>query len=135
MDMPKTLLAASAFAIALGLPGLVGAQDVDEALAAEGERVFRQCQACHMVGPDAQARVGPPLTGVVGRTAGTVEGFRYSDAMVEAGANGLVWTEEELNTYLENPREKVEGTTMVFPGLRQEEQRLAVVEYIKQQSQ
>ena len=131
MEMPKRLLAASAVAMSLGMPGLAPAQEIDEALAAEGERVFRQCQACHQVGPDAQNRVGPALTGVVGRTAGTLEGFRYSDAMVEAGQNGLVWTEEELETFLENPREHVPGTSMAFAGLRQPEQRDAVVEYIK----
>jgi cytochrome c2 len=135
MEMPKRLLAACAVALGVGLPGLALAQEVDEELAAQGETVFRQCQACHQVGPDAQNRVGPVLTGVVGRTAGTYEGFRYSSAMQEAGQSGLVWTEEELDVYLENPRQKVQGTNMAFAGLRQEDQRLAVIEYIEQQSQ
>lgn len=135
MDMPRNNLLAAAFAVALGLPGLAGAQDVDEELAAEGERIFRQCQACHQIGPDARSLVGPVLTGVIGRTAGTLEGFRFSDAMVEQGQNGLVWNEEELNAYLESPREHTPGGSMVFPGLRQEEQRLAVIEFIKLNSQ
>jgi cytochrome c len=136
MDMPNRILAALTLAVSLGGLSAVpaSAQEVDEALAAEGESVFRRCQACHQVGPDAQARVGPPLTGVVGREAASLEDFNYSEAMQEVGANGLVWTEEELNSYLEAPRDKVPGTTMVFPGLPNEEDRLAVIEYIKQQS-
>jgi cytochrome c2 len=130
--MPKKLLAASAVALSFALtPGSAGAQDIDEALAAEGERVWRQCQACHQVGEGAANRVGPHLNGVIGRTAGSLEGFRYSSAMVEAGEGGLVWEEETLEAYLENPRQKVPGTSMAFAGLRQAEQRDAVVEYIK----
>jgi cytochrome c2 len=133
MEMPKKLLAASALALSLGvLPaGLAGAQEIDEALAAEGERVWRQCQACHQIGDGAQNRVGPHLNGVLGRTAGTLDGFRYSSAMVAAGEEGLVWDEPTLEAYLENPRAKVAGTSMSFAGLRQAEQRDAVVEYIK----
>jgi cytochrome c2 len=67
----------------------------------------------------------------MGRQAGSLEGFRYSDAMVQAGEEGLVWDEPTLEDYLENPRAKVPGTSMAFAGLRQEEQRNAVVEYIK----
>lgn len=136
MEMPYRILAALALAVSIGGVGALpaAAQEVDEELAEEGESVFRRCQACHMVGPDAQNRVGPILTGVVGRQAGTVEDFNYSDAMVEAGENGLVWTEEELSAYLEAPRQAVSGTNMAFAGLRSEEDRAAVIEYIKQQS-
>jgi len=105
----------------------------DEALIAEGANVFKRCAACHQIGPDAQNRVGPQLTNVIGRTAGTVEGFRYSKGMVEAGEGGLVWTEEVLEHYLENPRADVKGTTMAFAGLKKEEDRKAVVAYIVSQ--
>lgn len=76
---------------------------------AAGEREWRQCRSCHMiVAPDGETiqrggRVGPNLYGVVGRQAGTVEGFRYSASLVEAGAAGLVWDEASLAEYLENP--------------------------------
>lgn len=76
---------------------------------AAGEREWRQCRACHMiVAPDGDTiqrggRVGPNLHGVVGRQAGTVEGFRYSASLVAAGDAGLVWDEETLTAYLENP--------------------------------
>jgi cytochrome c len=128
--MPKKLLAIATLALTLGA-GIASAQEVDAELAAEGERVFRQCQACHQIGDGAQNRVGPMLTGVIGRTAGSLEGFRYSDAMVAKGEEGLVWDEDTLAPYLENPRQYVEGTNMAFAGLRQEEQRAAVIEYIK----
>lgn len=129
--MLTKLLAAGAMAFAGLAAAPAFAQDAD--LAAEGESVFRRCAACHQVGPDAVNRVGPELTDVIGRTAGTVEDFRYSDAMIEAGEGGLVWDEASLDTYLENPKGLVEGTKMVFPGLRDEADRLAVIEYIKSQ--
>ncbi|ETW12246.1 cytochrome c2 [Roseivivax marinus] len=100
-----------------------------------GEQVFRKCQACHMVGEDAQNRVGPTLNGVVGRTAGTLEGFNYSDAMVAKGEEGLVWNPETLAAYLENPRGYVEGTKMSFAGLRKEEERANVIAYLAQYSE
>ena len=55
---------------------------------------------------------------MIGRTAGTGEGFNYSDAMVEAGEGGLVWNDETLHAYLENPKAMVPGTKMVFAGLK-----------------
>lgn len=79
--------------------------------AAAGEQVFRQCQTCHAV-VDAdgnalagrpQVRTGPNLYGVAGRTAGTVEEFRYSDAMVAAGEAGLVWDEASFVAYVQDP--------------------------------
>jgi cytochrome c2 len=129
MEMPSRLLAAGALALLMAAPA--GAQEIDEELAAQGERVWRQCQACHQVGEGAQNRVGPHLNGVIGRQAGSLEGFRYSGAMVEAGEGGLVWEEQALEDYLENPRAKVPGTSMAFAGLRNPDDRDAVVEYIK----
>ena len=99
-------------------------------LVAEGEDVFKRCAACHQVGEGAENRVGPHLNGVIGRTAGTLEGFSYSDAMVEAGAGGLVWDEATLSEYLENPRAMVKGTKMAFAGLRDDADRAAVIAYI-----
>ncbi len=76
---------------------------------AAGERLWRQCQACHMItAPDGTViqrgqRTGPNLYGVVGRTAGTYPDFRYSPAMVAAGEAGLVWDEESFVAYTTNP--------------------------------
>ena len=95
-----------------------------------GARVFRKCQACHAVGEDAQDKVGPVLNGIVGRTAGAREDFAYSDAMAEAGADGLVWTPEELGAFLERPRQHLPGTKMAFAGLRKEDERADVIAYL-----
>lgn len=78
--------------------------------AAAGEALFNQCAACHVVKDDAgetlagrSARTGPNLYGVGGRTAGSVDGFRYSKSMTEAGEAGLVWTEESFVAYAQDP--------------------------------
>ena len=95
--IPVTLAAA-----ALAAPAFAGDP-------AAGERMWRQCQACHMiVSPDGETiqrgqRTGPNLYGVVGREAGAVEDFRYSPAMQAAGEAGLVWDLESFTAYVENP--------------------------------
>lgn len=104
----------------------------DAELAEAGEKVFKKCQACHQVGDSAKNRTGPLLNGVVGREAGAVEKFRYSRAMKKAAAEGLVWNQETLGWYLEAPRKYMKGTKMSFKGLRDEDDRSAVIEYLKQ---
>jgi cytochrome c len=118
---------------AIALAGLLAApalaQDAD--LVAHGEKVFKRCAVCHKIGDGAANAAGPSLEGVIGRTAGTGEGFAYSDAMVEAGAGGLVWNDETLSEYLTNPKAMVKGTKMVFAGLKSEDDRSAVIAYIE----
>ena len=99
--------------------------------AEKGERVFKKCQACHQLGEDAQNRVGPILNGIIDRQAGTVDDFKYSTAMVEAGEGGLVWTHENIAEYLKNPREFIPGNKMTFPGLRKEDDIENVLAYIE----
>ncbi len=106
------------------------ASAVDPALVAAGEAAFRQCSTCHQVGEDAANRVGPHLNGVIGRTAGTIEGFRYSSVMAEAGAGGLVWTAETLHDFLLKPRDYMRGTKMSFNGFRDEADIAAVTAYL-----
>jgi cytochrome c len=101
------------------------AQDVEA-----GAAVFRKCSACHAA-EAATNKVGPHLLGLFGRTAGTVEGFNYSKAMVEAGAGGLVWDEAALAEYLAAPRVKVPGGKMAFPGLKKPEDIQNVIAYLK----
>ncbi|MFP3921568.1 MAG: c-type cytochrome [Dichotomicrobium sp.] len=96
-----------------------------------GENFFRRCQACHMVGEDVQSRVGPPLNDLFGRQAGTWEGFNYSSAMTEAGENGLVWNDESVSAYLEDPKGYIPGNKMAFPGVRKAEDRQNVIAYLK----
>ena len=104
----------------------------DPELAEAGEKVFKKCQACHQVGEGAKNRTGPLLNGVVGREAGAVEKFRYSKAMQKAAAEGLIWTQETLGWYLESPRKYMKGTKMSFKGLRDDDDRASVIEYLKQ---
>jgi cytochrome c len=99
--------------------------------AAAGEKVFAKCKACHVADEDKN-KIGPSLHGLIGRTAGTHEGFKYSPAMVAAGAGGLVWDEAHLKDYLHDPKAKVPGTKMAFPGLKSDDDIANVVAYLKQ---
>lgn len=103
---------------------------VDPALAAEGEKLFRQCAACHQVGEGAKNRVGPALNGIVGAPAAAVNGFRYSNALVAKGEEGLVWSPEALAAFLEKPRDYVPGTKMTFAGLRNPDDAAAITAYL-----
>src|SRR4029079_2217221 len=100
---------------AFGIAGSAVAQEGDPK---EGAEVFKKCRACHDVGPDAKNKVGPVLNDIVGRKAGTIEGFAYSEANKASGAKGLVWTEDVLLKYLENPLTYMPGTKMAFAGLK-----------------
>ena len=101
--------------------------------AAAGEAVFKKCAICHVVDKDAN-KVGPSLHGVFGRTAGTHADFKYSAAMVDAGKAGLVWDATTLRDYLHNPKAKVKGTKMVFPGLKDDNDITNLLAYLKQYS-
>ncbi len=94
--------------------------------ATAGAKVFNRCKQCHVLEP-GQNRQGPSLYGILGRTAGTIEGFNYSKANSESG---IVWTSEIMFEYLENPRKYMPGTRMAFVGLRQAQQRADVIAYI-----
>ncbi len=85
---------------------------------------FNQCKACHVIGKNG---VGPNLAGVFGRKAGTVDGFKYSDAMKAAPA----WDEAALTKYLTDPKGTVPGNKMVFAGIKKPEDLAAVVAYLK----
>ena len=91
-----------------------------------GEALFARCAACHSLEP-GQNNVGPTLHAIVGRAAGSVAGFRYSDANANAD---LVWSEENLFEYLEAPRAFMPGTYMVFPGLRDPQERADLIAYL-----
>jgi len=102
----------------------------DPELVAAGEKVFKKCAACHKVGDGAKNAVGPVLNGIVGRPAGTVEGFKYSKPMLEAGAGGLVWTHEELTAYLTDPKGYLPKNKMSFAGLKKDSDLEAVIAYL-----
>jgi len=95
-----------------------------------GRRVFTKCMSCHVVA-EGQNRVGPSLYNIIGREAGSIEGFRYSDANANSG---ITWTEPVMFAYLEKPQEFIRGTTMAFPGLPSAQERADVIAYIKRES-
>lgn len=99
--------------------------------AERGEMVFKKCRSCHEVGTFAKAKVGPPLNDLIGRVAGSHANVKYSKAMVAAGKDGLVWTEEVLDQYLTRPRDIVPKTNMTFRGLKKPEDRADVIAYLK----
>jgi cytochrome c len=118
-------LSAIAATVALGASAVL-AQDADN-----GAEVFKRCRACHDVGETAKNKVGPILNGIVGRKAGTIEGFNYSDANKKAGAEGWVWTEEKMMDYLLNPRAAMPGNKMAYAGLKDEQDRKDLIAYLK----
>ncbi|MBC7145824.1 MAG: c-type cytochrome [Thioclava marina] len=105
----------------------------DPELVAAGEKVFKKCKACHQVGEGASNKVGPVLNGLIGRTAGTVDGFKYSKSMKEHGENGLVWNEETVEAYLADPKGYIPKNKMSFAGLKKSEDVKAVLAYIESQ--
>jgi cytochrome c len=108
----------------LAAPGVALAQDADA-----GAQVFAKCRVCHQVGETAKIGVGPVLNGVVGRKAGSYPGYTYSAANKESG---ITWDEPTLKEYLKNPRAKVPGTKMIFPGLKDDQDISNVIAYLKQ---
>lgn len=76
-------------------------------------------------------RFGPTLKGVVGRRAGSVPDFKYSQAMKDAGAAGLVWDDAALAAFLSSPKRKVPGTSMRFFGLWTQSEIDDVIAYLK----
>ncbi|WP_223861625.1 c-type cytochrome [Geminicoccus harenae] len=113
----------AAVALALVWGNAAQAQD-----AAAGEKTFKRfCAVCHTVEPDKN-RVGPTLHGVYGRTAGSVENFRYSDAMKETG---WTWDQEHLDTYLANPKQAIPGNKMIFAGVKKDEDRANLIAYLE----
>ena len=97
---------------------------------AKGEKVFKKCKACHAVGADAKNKTGPQLNGILGRAAGTVDGFKYSKALMAAAEAGLTWTVEDLDAFLQKPKAFLKGTKMSFAGLKRENQRQDVIKFL-----
>ena len=102
---------------------------------ARGELVFQRCFACHSVVAGEEGLPGPNLRGVIGRRAGTQPGFRFSPALIEAGARGLVWTPAALDAYLADPARFLPDTEMAMPGLPAADDRRDVIDYLQQSSQ
>lgn len=96
---------------------------------AAGELVFKKCAVCHAIGPGATNKVGPELNGVIGRKAGSVPGYNYSQANK---SSGITWDEPTFSKYIADPRGVVPGTKMTFPGLKAEADITNLIAYLKQ---
>ncbi len=116
--------------LGLGI-GLVESPLARAADPAAGVDLFKKCRACHLVGDNARHAVGPALNSIVGRKAGSAEGYVYSDNLRELGQSGLTWTEEQLGRYLENPKAVVPKGKMAFPGIADPEDRADLIAYLK----
>lgn len=122
-DMKKFAIAAAALFAVTSLAHAEGD-------AAKGEKVFKKCKACHEVGEGAKNKVGPMLTGVVGRPIASVEGYKYGDDLAAKSSMGA-WTEELLFQYLEDPKAFVEGKSKMTFNLKKEDDRHDVIAYLK----
>lgn len=101
--------------------------------AAQGAKVFRKCKACHVV-DEEKNRVGPHLVNIIDRPIGQLEGFKFSKAMVEFGADGKVWDIETLTLYLKRPKDLIPGTKMAFVGIRKDAEMEDLLAYLQDPS-
>lgn len=115
------LPAAAAFSLLLAFSAQ--AQDAEA-----GKTVFNQCRACHQVGEGAKNLVGPQLNGLLGRKAGTIEGYNYSDANKNSGK---LWDEAFFATYIKDPKAAIPGTKMVYAGLKDDKKIADLLAYLK----
>ena len=109
--MRRLVLATILFAGGLGC---AQAQD-----AAAGQKVFLVCKTCHQAGDTAKNAVGPVLNGLFGRKSGSVEGFSYTAANKNSG---ITWDKTVFLDYIKDPRAKIPGTKMIFPGIKNEKE-------------
>lgn len=100
----------------------------DSGDAVKGKRIFNSCLSCHAIEEDSPIHDAPYLKEVVGRMAGTLEGYRYSSALKSAD---FVWSEEKLNQWLKEPRTFLPGNRMTFMGLAKEQERKDLLAYLK----
>lgn len=94
----------------------------------DGATVFVQCMTCHSKDPGVN-KVGPSLHGIIGRHSGMIPNFNYSPANK---GSGIVWTEQELYAYLQNPQKVVPGTYMTFTGVKDDQKRADVIAFLQE---
>lgn len=120
----KVIASATLFCLAAMAATPAAAQDV-----AAGERSWNKCRACHQIGESAKNLVGPQLNGLFGRHTGQVEGYSYSAA--NKGAN-ITWDEATFAEYIKDPKAKIPGTKMIFPGIKNEQEIKDLTAFLKQ---
>ena len=93
----------------------------------KGQKVFKKCVACHSL-QEGKNKIGPPLNNLLGRKAGSVEGYKYSKAMKNSG---VVWDEESLDKFLTKPRKFIPKTKMSFRGIKKKSLRDDLISFFK----
>jgi len=121
-----------ALAALLAVAGSAAAEsDLDARLAAanlkRGQLLYMVCKACHDVEAGLPHKVGPNLHGMFGRTAGTAEGFRYTDVLVKSG---IVWTPATMDAWLKQPGAMVPGNGMAFAGIANDADRASLIAWL-----
>ena len=118
----KAILAAAVVLTAMAQSA--SAQDV-----AAGEQSFKKCLPCHAIGEGAKNKVGPELNGIDGRKSGTAPDYSYSDANKDSG---ITWSAAQFKDYIKDPRAKIPGTKMIFPGIKNEKEAGELWAYLQQ---
>ena len=118
----KAFAVTLSIAFAFGSVGPAMAGDIEA-----GAKVFKKCKACHVVDKEKN-KTGPHLVNLFGRTAGSLEGYKYSKAMK---ASGIVWDEQTLAEYLRAPKKYIKGTKMAFAGLKKDADIENIIAYLK----
>src|SRR5471032_3236994 len=111
----KTTLAIAGLVSALAVAAM--AQSAQGQDLAAGEQSFKKCFPCHSIGEGAKNKVGPELNGIDGRHSGTAADYAYSDGNKNSG---ITWGEAVFKEYIKDPRAKIAGTKMIFPGIENE---------------
>ena len=113
--------------VAVAAAGFLMAAPAQAGDAAAGEKVFRKCKSCHYVDKEKN-KTGPHLVNLIGRTAGSIDGYKYSKAMA---GSGLIWDEATLAGFLAKPKSYLKGTKMAFAGLKKDSDIANVIAYLK----
>ena len=126
------LLGLGAAAVLVGLYGPALA----EGDATKGKAAFAKCGICHQVGPGAKTLVGPELNGIVGRKAASIADYTYSAGMKKLGEQGFVWTEENIDKWITDPKAMIPDSPMAlaFAGVPDAGERADIIAYLKTQT-
>jgi len=122
MKSTKILAIGTLIALSLSATSAMATGDVTK-----GAKVFKKCKACHTVDEGGKNKIGPNLFGISGRSAASVEGFKYSKAMK---GSGLTWDDATLDSFLKKPKKFLKGTKMSFAGVKKEKQRINLIAYL-----
>jgi cytochrome c len=114
----------TAVIIVAAATGTSPAQDL-----AAGEQSYRKCFPCHDIGENAKMKMGPPLNGLEGRKAGTIDGYNYTEVNKNSG---ITWDDASFATYIRNPMQVMPGTRMAFVGIRNDKEIADLWAYLKQ---